>query len=67
MEEGRQPSHRQRDLFTAFGGLKKTALSPDERVDIVMLEKPHVVGYEVEVLESASEALALLLEDYPGP
>lgn len=57
MEDGRAPSRRPRVLFTAFGCLKKTALSPDEREDIVTLEKARVVGYEVPV--SRSQQLGL--------
>ncbi len=56
MEDGRPPPHRQRVLFTAFGGLQKTALSPDEGEDIVMLEKAHVVGYEVQVSKSSDHS-----------
>ena len=48
MEDGSVPPRRPRVLFTAFGGLEKTALSPDGREDVVRLEKAHVVGYKAQ-------------------
>ena len=47
MADGRAPLRPPKVLFTAFGCLRKTALSPDEKEDIVTLEKARVVGYEV--------------------
>lgn len=52
MEDGRNPPRRPRVLFTAFGGLEKTVLSPDGRENVVRLEKAHVVGYEAQASRS---------------